>query len=63
MTTAKASKEKFGVILTGGSIGQKEAEPKYFDTKEERDAYKKRMNKLFSPGEKSYYKLRYKVTK
>lgn len=61
---SKIEEEKqFGVVLTGGSIGDKEREPKWFDTEEEAKAYKKRMNKQLSAGEKGYYKLRYKMAR
>jgi len=53
---------KFGVFSSGGSIGSKNDEPvKTFDTKEEADAKAKSLNKSLTPGEKSYYKMKYKV--
>lgn len=55
--------KKFGIVLTGGSVGSPDHKPKFFDTKEEANAYKKRMNKQLSAGEKGYYKLKYKTAK
>jgi hypothetical protein len=54
--------EKYFVIRTGGSIGEREFK-KEFDSKEEATDYAKRMNKQLSPGEKSYYKIKYSVKK
>jgi hypothetical protein len=52
--------EKYFVIRSGGSIGEKEFK-KEFDSKEKAIDYAKSMNKQLSPGEKSYYKIKYKV--
>jgi hypothetical protein len=60
----------FGVILTGGSIGESSTRNttrnsknmcRTFDDKTEAQQYARRMNKLLSPGEKSYYRLKYKI--
>ena len=48
------------VTLTGGSIGSKPS-TKIFETEIEAKEYAKRMNKILSPGEKSYYKMKYKT--
>ena len=48
------------VTLFGGSIGSRPSTTT-FNTPEEAKDYAKRMNKLLSPGEKSYYKMRYKT--
>jgi hypothetical protein len=56
----KENTEKYFVIRSGGSIGEKEFK-KEFDSKEKAIDYAKRMNKQLSPGEKSYYKIKYKV--
>lgn len=48
------------VTLSGGSIGCKPS-TSVFNTTEEAKAYAKRMNKILSPGEKTYYKMKYKT--
>ena len=59
-------KQKLSVCLRGGSIGEianrKTNVIKTFNTPEEAKQYAKDMNKILSPGEKSYYKLRYYVS-
>jgi len=54
--------QKFIVTRKGGSIGEKSFS-KEFSSKEEANAYAKSMNKGLSPGEKSYYKIKYVVKK
>jgi hypothetical protein len=54
---------KYGVIRTGGSIGDKEAKPIPCDSREEAKLKAKRMNAQLSKGDKEYYKMRYKVVK
>jgi hypothetical protein len=56
------NQEKYIVIRSGGSIGEKEFK-KEFNSKEEAMDYARRMNKQLSPGEKSFYKIRYNVRK
>ena len=55
--------EKWGVIQTGGSIGDRSSKtPKEAEaSKEEAQAKAKRMNKQLSPGEKKYYGIKYKA--
>jgi exosome complex RNA-binding protein Csl4 len=52
--------QKYTVTRKGGSVGEKPFS-KEFPSKEEADAYAKRMNKGLSSGEKSYYKIKYVV--
>ena len=53
------------VIRTGGSIGEqgKDNVVSDHDDAESAMAKARRMNKLLSPGEKKYYKIKYKVQK
>jgi hypothetical protein len=51
---------KYTVIRTGGSVGDKSFK-KEFDSEEKAKEYAKRMNNQLSPGEKKYYKIKYKV--
>jgi len=54
------------VILKGGSIGSKPSVGKEFtgdDADTKAKEYAARMNKILSPGEKSYYKMKYVVVK
>lgn len=53
--------EKYVVMQKGGSIGSKHGVVASFDNKKEATEKAKRMNKLLSPGEKKYYKIRYIV--
>ena len=53
----------WAVTLTGDSIGGKHKTPKLFSTFEKAKEYAWRMTLNLSPGEKSYYKLKYKVSK
>jgi hypothetical protein len=57
------SEVRFGVIHTGGSIGENPHIPlrDTFADKKEAKAKAMRMNALLSAGEKKYYKIRYKV--
>jgi hypothetical protein len=57
------SEIRFGVIHTGGSIGEKPHIPLHetFADKADAKAKAKRMNALLSAGEKKYYNIRYKV--
>jgi inosine/xanthosine triphosphate pyrophosphatase family protein len=67
----KVSDVKFAKVLFGGSIGGKTIRSardtkgmkfdKVFDTKDEAKAEAKMSNKNLSPGEKSYYRMSYKV--
>ncbi|HDK42883.1 MAG TPA: hypothetical protein ENG87_05870 [Candidatus Pacearchaeota archaeon] len=66
----KKNPGQYYVVLKGGQIGKKYA-PKglfqgmpivdTFNTREEATEYAKRMSKRLSPGEKSYYKMRYLI--
>lgn len=49
------------VVMKGGSIGAKSDAGKQFNTSEEAKEYAARMNKQLTPGEKSYYKMKYVV--
>ena len=51
---------KYTVIRTGGSVGDKSFKEE-FDSEEKAKEYAKRMNNQLSPGEKKYYKIKYKV--
>jgi hypothetical protein len=56
--------EGHGVFLKGGSIGTKHDSNKpikVHDNLEDAKAHAKRMNKLLSPGEKNYYRMKYHV--
>lgn len=53
-------KTKNKVTLSGGSINSKPL-TFTFTTEALAKEYARRMNKLLSPGEKSYYKMRYKA--
>jgi len=64
--------DKYALVLVGGSIGSKQSYPLFvsgsmgsiIETSNDKDALvetKKRMNKQLSPGEKSYYRMSYKV--
>lgn len=55
--------QPFGVSRSGGQIGLKSGIVKTFDTYEEAKEYASRMNKQLSPGEKEYYKIKYKAVK
>jgi hypothetical protein len=57
--------ETYGVFLNGGSLSDAAAAktPKFIGSKEEAKEYAKCRNKNLSPGEKSYYKMRYSVRK
>ena len=72
MTTQSNQNESWTVYLKGGSVGSIDKaiedgkyHPKYgkiqqtFDSKEEAEEKAKRMNKLLSPGEKKYYRMKY----
>lgn len=51
---------KFEIKLKGGSIGSiNDAVYEVVDTVEEAKASVKRRNKQLTPGEKSYYKMKY----
>lgn len=51
----------FAMVQDGGSIGDKRGIIYTFDTKEEGLATAKRWNDQRTPGEKSYYKIKYKI--
>ena len=51
---------KYTVIRTGGSVGDKSFKEE-FDSEEKAKEYAKKMNSQLSPGEKKYYKIKYKV--
>lgn len=56
--------ENYKVILTGGSIGTIHTSVgAEFDNKQDASDYAKRMNKILTKGEKSYYKMKYKIVK
>lgn len=55
------SMKPYGVSKLGGSIGEKQGIIKSFSTHEEAKEYASRMNKQLTPGEKNYYKIKYKV--
>lgn len=63
VSSAKQMEEAYGVYRKGGSIGEKPSkEPhKTFDSAEEAKSHAKGMNKLLSPGEKKYYRIKYHV--
>jgi hypothetical protein len=54
--------ESYGVFMKGGSIGSKN-DPnkpiKVHDTEQDAKDHAKRMNKMLSPGEKNYYRIKY----
>lgn len=57
-------KEKFGVFRKGGSIGNKNNEENpvaEFDNEDDAKQKAKRLNALLSPGEKTYYGIKYYV--
>jgi hypothetical protein len=57
-----AGATKFGVFMSGGSVGEKNDAPKKtFDSKEEAIAFAKRRNSQLTPGERGYYKMKYTV--
>jgi hypothetical protein len=57
-----AGATKFGVYMSGGSVGEKNDAPKKtFDSKEEAIAFAKRRNSQLTPGERGYYKMKYTV--
>ena len=58
--TYGVKESKYTVIRTGGSVGDKSFK-KEFDSEEKAKEYAKRMNNQLSPGEKKYYKIKYKV--
>src|SRR6056300_313241 len=51
---------KYTVIRTGGSVRDKSFKEE-FDSEEKAKEYAKKMNSQLSPGEKKYYKIKYKV--
>jgi hypothetical protein len=56
--------DMFGIYLKGGSIGSKSGKDNIlfiFETKEEAKERAKDWNKMLTPGEKSYYGMRYMV--
>lgn len=53
---------KYIVYREGGSIGEKKYEEEFNDELEAKD-HAKKLNSQLSPGEKSYYKIKYKVKK
>jgi len=74
LNEAVDSVTKFAVVLSGGSIGEKNIRnvrdltgikvpdgENIFEEYADAQAKMKRMNKLLTPGEKKYYKLRYIV--
>lgn len=74
---AEAEDMKYVVVMLGGSIGEKSVRSKrdlkgknidkkihtLYDSKEEAEIVKKRMNSHLSPGEKKYYGINYTVAK
>jgi hypothetical protein len=57
-------KENFGVFSSSGSIGSKKDETKpiaLFDNEYDAKEKAKRLNSILSPGEKTYYKIKYYV--
>lgn len=56
--------ELWAVYLDGGSMGERNSDPKaVFDDQAEAKDHSKRMNKVLSPGEKKYYRMKYTVKK
>ena len=54
---------KYAVKMDGGSIGQVKGGGKFFEERADAMAYRKRMNGCLTPGEKSYYGMKYKLVK
>ena len=61
----KEESQRFGVFCVGGPIGtNKKDEPIWiFDKEQDAKEKSSRMNKTLSPGEKSFYKMKYVVRK
>jgi hypothetical protein len=53
--------ELWGLFRDGGSVGQMSMDNTDSGSKEEMQAKAKRMNKTLTPGEKKYYRIKYKA--
>jgi hypothetical protein len=59
--------EAFGVYRKGGSVGEKNDHPRHgkltktFDSADDAKSHAKSMNKVLSPGDKKYYRMKYHV--